>query len=199
MSGTEGRETGHEAMDQMQALPREQRHRRLSPGATAADAEDAARKLRQELFRSATGQELTRRAAEVPHRGVQVVARRRKRHRTGDEGGRVCAARSSVRTGSGYESDALSLGTTPLLPRSEGCATVLVSTACAGCSGGVARSEGTAGDRAGEWIWRRAARFLGVAGVEVIEIVDRWHARHHLWCVAHTVFSEGSVDAGRMG
>ncbi len=46
-----------------------------------------------------------------------------------------------------------------------------------------------------EWIWRRAEAFLGVAGGEVIEIVDRWHARQHLWHVAHAVFGEGSAEA----
>lgn len=85
-SGTEGQEIGHEAMDQMPALEREERHRRLSPGAVTADVEAATPKLPQEL---------TRRAAEGPHHGVRcevcgsalrVADRRRKRHRTGIKG-----------------------------------------------------------------------------------------------------------------
>ena len=31
--------------------------------------------------------------------------------------------------------------------------------------------------------------------VEVIEIVDRWHGRQHLWHLAHAVFGEGSAEA----
>ena len=60
-SVTEGRETGNGAIDQMRALAREELHRRLSPGATAADVEGAARKLSQELFGPVVGQEWTRR------------------------------------------------------------------------------------------------------------------------------------------
>ena len=65
---------------------------------------------------------------------------------------------------------------------------------CAPRRDGVGRSAGTAHDRA-DWIGWRAAAFLGVAGGEVIEIVDRWHARQHLWHVAHAVFGEGSTEA----
>ncbi len=70
---------------------------------------------------------------------------------------------------------------------------------CARRSDGVGRSAGTTRDRAGdgaEWIGRRAEAFLGVVGVEVIEIVDRWHGQQHLWHLAHAVFGEGSAEAG---
>ncbi len=49
-----------------------------------------------------------------------------------------------------------------------------------------------------EWIGRRAAAFLGVVGVELIEIVDRWHAWQHLWHVAHAVFGEGRAEAAAL-
>ncbi len=69
---------------------------------------------------------------------------------------------------------------------------------CARRSDGVGRSAGTTRDRAGdgaEWIGRRAEAFLGVVGVEVIEIVDLWHGRQHLWHLAHAVFGEGRAEA----
>ena len=31
--------------------------------------------------------------------------------------------------------------------------------------------------------------------MEVIEIVDRWHGRQHLWHLAHAVFGEGRAEA----
>jgi hypothetical protein len=39
-----------------------------------------------------------------------------------------------------------------------------------------------------EWIWCRAAHFVGGPGVEVIEIVDIYHAYEHLWAVGRAVF-----------
>ncbi len=39
-----------------------------------------------------------------------------------------------------------------------------------------------------EWIWHRAAQFLGVRGVEVVEIVDIYHAYEHLWAAGRAVF-----------
>lgn len=44
-----------------------------------------------------------------------------------------------------------------------------------------------------DWIWRYAARFLAVAGVEVVEIVDLYHAYEHLWTVANAVFGTGTA------
>jgi hypothetical protein len=47
-----------------------------------------------------------------------------------------------------------------------------------------------------EWIWQRARAFLGVAGTEVVEIVDIYHAYEYLWAVGNAVFGAGSPRAG---
>jgi hypothetical protein len=47
-----------------------------------------------------------------------------------------------------------------------------------------------------EWIWHRAAQFLGGPGVELVEIVDLYHAYDYLWDVGDAVFGAGSVAAG---
>ncbi len=46
-----------------------------------------------------------------------------------------------------------------------------------------------------EWIWHRAAHFLGVGGTEVVEIVDIYHAYEYLWDVGNAVFGAGSAAA----
>lgn len=46
-----------------------------------------------------------------------------------------------------------------------------------------------------DWIWRYAAAFLAVAGVQVIEIVDLYHALEHLGLVAGVVLGPGSRTA----
>ena len=46
-----------------------------------------------------------------------------------------------------------------------------------------------------EWIWRRAEAFLALPGVEVVEIVDLWHARQHVWKVANAVHGQGTPAA----
>ena len=46
-----------------------------------------------------------------------------------------------------------------------------------------------------DWIWRYAWQFLGRRGVEVVEIVDIFHAWGHLWKVANAVFGAGTVRA----
>jgi hypothetical protein len=46
-----------------------------------------------------------------------------------------------------------------------------------------------------DWIWRYARQFLGRRGVEVVEIVDIFHAWGHLWTVANAVFGAGSASA----
>jgi hypothetical protein len=43
-----------------------------------------------------------------------------------------------------------------------------------------------------EWIWKSAARFLGVEDVEVVEIVDYYHAVEHLWAVAGAAWGAGT-------
>lgn len=50
------------------------------------------------------------------------------------------------------------------------------------------------GDGAG-WIWNYAWQFLGQRGVEVVEIVDIFHAWGHLWKVANAVFGAGTARA----
>ena len=320
-------------MEQMRAWAREELHRRLSPGATAADVEDVARKLSQELFGPVVGQELTRLAAEVPHRGLRcgvcgnalrVVDRRRRRQLTGVQGESVlerpylhcshcgvgyapadqvlgvgagawmpsltrAAARLGIEVSFETAAEALAEALGVPVPtedvrrategigavaeaeeqaavdRAKQCKeqpgeadsdTLVVAVdgcmvhvgkawhemkvgVCAplgpeceqdpdtgqmrlalgqqqfctgqedaeqfwyrlyalvvamGLGGRQVRRVIVLGDGA-EWIWRRAAAFLGVVGVEVIEIVDLWHARQHLWHVAHAVFGEGSAEA----
>ncbi len=48
-----------------------------------------------------------------------------------------------------------------------------------------------------EWIWRRAAAFLAIPGVQVIEIVDIYHAFEHLGDVAKAVFGAGTERAAQ--
>lgn len=46
-----------------------------------------------------------------------------------------------------------------------------------------------------DWIWRYAAAFLAVAGVQIIEIVDLYHALEHLGVVGGIVLGHGSSAA----
>lgn len=46
-----------------------------------------------------------------------------------------------------------------------------------------------------EWIWAQARRFLALDGVEVVEIVDLYHAYEHLWAVGNAVFGVGTPAA----
>ena len=46
-----------------------------------------------------------------------------------------------------------------------------------------------------DWIWRYAWQFLGRRGVELVEIVDIFHAWGHLWTVANAVFGAGTPPA----
>lgn len=46
-----------------------------------------------------------------------------------------------------------------------------------------------------DWIWRYARQFVGIGPVEVVEIVDIFHAFEHLWTVANAVFGAGSAKA----
>jgi len=46
-----------------------------------------------------------------------------------------------------------------------------------------------------EWIWAHARRFLALAGVELVEIVDLYHAYEHLWAVGNAVFGVGTPAA----
>ena len=47
-----------------------------------------------------------------------------------------------------------------------------------------------------DWIRRYACQFLGLRGVEVVEIVDIFHAWGHLWKVAHAVFGPAAPGCG---
>jgi ribosomal protein L34E len=46
-----------------------------------------------------------------------------------------------------------------------------------------------------DWIWRYARQFLGRRDIEVIEIVDIFHAWGHLWKVGHAAFGAGTAQA----
>ncbi len=46
-----------------------------------------------------------------------------------------------------------------------------------------------------DWIWRYARQFLALGTVQVVEIVDIFHAFEHLWTVANAVFGAGSAKA----
>jgi ribosomal protein L34E len=46
-----------------------------------------------------------------------------------------------------------------------------------------------------EWIWAHARRFLALAGVELVEIVDIYHAYEHLWAVGNAVFGADTPAA----
>jgi hypothetical protein len=46
-----------------------------------------------------------------------------------------------------------------------------------------------------DWIWRYAWQFLGRRGVDVVEIVDIFHAWGHLWKVANALFGAGTARA----
>jgi len=45
------------------------------------------------------------------------------------------------------------------------------------------------------WIWDRARAFLGLPGVEVVEIVDIYHAYGYLWAVGNALYGAGSLRA----
>ena len=46
-----------------------------------------------------------------------------------------------------------------------------------------------------DWIWRYARQFVAIGSVQVVEIVDIFHAFEHLWTVAGAVFGAGSAKA----
>jgi len=46
-----------------------------------------------------------------------------------------------------------------------------------------------------EWIWRHARAFLALPGVEMVEIIDLYHAYGYLWAVGNAVFGEGTAAA----
>jgi hypothetical protein len=46
-----------------------------------------------------------------------------------------------------------------------------------------------------DWIWRYAPTFLGVGAVQLVEILDIYHAFEHLSTVANAVFGQGSKAA----
>ncbi len=56
------------------------------------------------------------------------------------------------------------------------------------------RSVVVLGDGA-HWIWDRARAFLALPGVEVVEIVDIYHAYGYLWAVGNALYGAGSLRA----
>jgi len=46
-----------------------------------------------------------------------------------------------------------------------------------------------------EWIWRHARAYLALPGVELVEIIDLYHAYEYLWGVGNAVFGEGTAAA----
>jgi len=46
-----------------------------------------------------------------------------------------------------------------------------------------------------EWIWNRAAHFLGGPGIVVVEILDLFHAYEHLWAAGRAVFDAPDARA----
>jgi hypothetical protein len=61
-------------------------------------------------------------------------------------------------------------------------------TACRGGLSQQTRRVVVLGDGA-EWIWTRAAHFVGGPGVEVVQIVDIYHAYEHLWALGRALFA----------
>jgi hypothetical protein len=61
-------------------------------------------------------------------------------------------------------------------------------TAARGGWGQQTRRVVVLGDGA-EWIWTRAAHFVGGAGIAVVEILDIFHAYEHLWEAGRAVFA----------
>jgi len=45
------------------------------------------------------------------------------------------------------------------------------------------------------WIWDRARAFVGLPGVEVVEIVDSYHAYGYLWAVGNACYGAGGLRA----
>jgi len=46
-----------------------------------------------------------------------------------------------------------------------------------------------------EWIWRHARAFLALPGVEVVEVLDLYHAYEYLWGVGNAVFGANTPEA----
>jgi len=46
-----------------------------------------------------------------------------------------------------------------------------------------------------EWIWRHARAFLALPGVELVEIIDLYHAYEYLWAVGNVVFGAETAAA----
>jgi hypothetical protein len=46
-----------------------------------------------------------------------------------------------------------------------------------------------------EWIWHSARAFLGLPGVDLVEIIDLYHAYEYLWAVGNAVFGAETAAA----
>jgi len=48
---------------------------------------------------------------------------------------------------------------------------------------------------AADWIWHSGRAFLGLPGVDLVEILDLYHVYEYLWMVGNTVFGAGTAAA----
>ena len=48
---------------------------------------------------------------------------------------------------------------------------------------------------AADWIWHSGRAYLGLPGVELVEILDLYHVYEYLWLVGNTVFGAGTAAA----
>ena len=48
---------------------------------------------------------------------------------------------------------------------------------------------------AADWIWHSGRAFLGLPGVDLVEILDLYHVYEYLWLVGNTVFGAGTAAA----
>ena len=85
-------------------------------------------------------------------------------------------------------------GYTAGLEDTDACWQRLMREACRQGWGRGVRTVVVLGDGA-DWIWRQARCQLGRPGVEVVEIVDFFHACEHLSTVAHAVWGAGDLRA----
>jgi hypothetical protein len=46
-----------------------------------------------------------------------------------------------------------------------------------------------------EWIWHSARAFRGLPGIELVEIIDLYHAYEYLWAVGNAVFGAETAAA----
>jgi len=100
----------------------------------------------------------------------------------------VCAsAAAPIRSASRRAVSSLSVAPSAGLEGAEDCWWQVAVTAWRAGLGQQTRRVIVRGDGA-EWIWNRAAHFLGGPGIVVVEILDLFHAYEHLWAAGRAVF-----------